>query len=85
MYEWMTVTMELYNAWSAPLFIIRFKIKDDLNIGILNWCVLLKQYLDFRRSKLNIAAVRYEDLVKHSSETRRKIFKWLKNSISKKY
>ena len=50
------------------------RLRDNLEIGFVIACEVLKSYLDMRRSgKVDVVAVRYEDLVANPTESIRRI------------
>ena len=49
-------------------------MRSDLAVSMVHWCVHMKKYLDLRNEGMQIAAIRYEDIVADSANAMAKIF-----------
>jgi Sulfotransferase family len=55
----------------------RYRLEDDLQLGVVLNCVLMKLYLELRQSDdIEVVGVRYEDLVGDPEESIRRIIEY---------
>ena len=65
----------------------RIKCKDDLTLGIFNWIAAAKYYVALRNRGMDVAGIRYEDLVGDPLYSSRQILKYcgLPESLAEKF
>jgi Sulfotransferase family len=72
-----SVTEAMIDSMGLPGKYFHFRVRNDLELGIITNCCLMKMYLDLRKAGIiDIVGVRYEDLVADPTESIRRILEY---------
>ena len=63
------LTEYLFASMGLPASFVKMRIPTKLAFGIIIRCQLVNKYREFRKQGINIAAIRYEDIVNHPLES----------------
>ena len=70
------LTEMCFEAMGLPAQDFKIKLPSPMTFAVYFWAIICRKYLDLKKNRYEINAVKYEDLVKHPLESTKVIFKY---------